>query len=380
MSIAYNHVRVRIHVPALSHNYKVVNALGGNCFAVVKSDAYGHGLAVAAEAFAEAGARTMAVGTVEEAETLSQTTFTGRIVSLLGPQLPEDFEAAVRLGVISFCGRKEQLAHLDEAARKAGKPAHVSLKFDTGMRRLGFSPSEAADVLEYVKGLPGIRVDLVSSHLATADMPERAGFVREQAARFKEAVDVLRAGGLCFEANLANSAAVMAYPEYRFDAQRPGIALYGVDPLRGGTGPGADLRPAMEVSTLVYQVRDLAAGESVSYGQTYTAQNAMRVAVVGVGYADNYSRGLSNKGFMVLHGRRVPILGRVCMQMALVDVSEVPQARPGDTIWLLGGPDEAAVTPDELADWWGTISYEAFCLLGMNRREYVLDSGGQSGY
>lgn len=382
MSIGYNHVRVRVHVDALAHNYSVMNALGGNGYAVVKSDAYGHGLAVAAEAFAGAGARTMAVGTVEEAETLTRTTFTGRVVSLLGPQLPEDFEAAVRLGVICFCGRREQLAHLNEAAAKAGHKALVSLKFDTGMRRLGFSPDEAADVLEFVRGLPGVEVAMVSSHLATADEPGRADFVHEQAVRFTSAVGVLRAGGLSFEANLANSAAILAYPEYRFDGQRPGIALYGADPLRDPdpAAPGASLRPAMDVSTRVYQVRDLAAGEGLSYGLTHVAERDTRVAVIGLGYADNYSRGLSGKGCVVIHGRRAPILGRVCMQMAMVDVTDVPQARPGDTAWILGGPDEAAVTIDELADWWGTITYEVFCLLGMNPREYVLDSGGQSGY
>ena len=381
MPIGYNHIRVGIRVQDLAHNFSVMNELGGNCYAVVKSDAYGHGLAVAAEAFAGAGARTLAVGTVEEADVLSRTTFTGRVVSLLGPQLPEDFEAAVRLGVVSFCARREQLVHLNEAGVRAGRPARVALKFDTGMRRLGFSPAEATDVLDFVSGLSGVKVEMVSSHLATADEPDNAAFVHEQAARFRGAVDVLRAGGLHFEANLANSAAVLAYPEYHFDGQRPGIALYGIDPLHcpGVSGPGDRLRPAMDVSSRVYQVHDLAAGEGVSYGLTFTAPRAMRVAVVGAGYADNYSRQLSGTGSMVLHGRRVPILGRVCMQMAVVDVTDVPEARPGDAIWLMGGPFETAVHPCELAEWCGTISYEIFCQMGMNRREYILDSGGQRG-
>ena len=381
MAIGYNHLRVRVRVDDLAHNFRVMNARGGSCCAVVKSDAYGHGLAVAAEAFAGAGATTLAVGTVEEADTLSRTTFTGRVLSLLGPQLPEDFEVAVRLGVVSLCARRGQLRRLDEAAARLGRPARVALKFDTGMRRLGFAPSEAAEVLELVRSLEHVEAEMVVSHLACADEPDRADTVREQTARFAEVVAALRAGGLKFEASLANSAAVLAHPDCAFDLQRPGIALYGADPLRrmDETGPGAELRPAMDVSTRVYQVHDLAAGEGVSYGLTFTAPCAMRVAVVGAGYADNYSRSLSGRGFMVLHGVRVPVLGRVCMQMCVVDVSGVPQARAGDRVWLLGGPDEAAVHPCELAGWWGTISYEVFCALGMNRREYVLDSAVQRG-
>lgn len=380
MSIGYNHVRTRIHVQAIADNYREMNRRGGNGYAVIKSDAYGHGLTVAAEAVAGAGARTLAVGTVEEAALLGNTTFTGRVVSLLGPQLSEDYALAVEHEVICFAGRREQLRRLDEAAAKAGRTARVSLKFDTGMRRLGFLPDEAPEVLELVKGLAHVEAVMVSSHLATADEPEHEAFVHEQAARFSKAVGVLRAGGLTLEANLCNSAAILAFPQYHFDGQRPGIALYGANPFHGTSREelGAFLRPAMEVTTRIYQVHDLKKGEGINYGLTFTAPRDMRVAIVGVGYADNYSRGLSSKGFMLVAGKRVPVVGRVCMQMTAVDVTAVPEARAGDKVWLLGGDCPEAIGACELADWWGTISYEVFCLLGMNPREYVLDTGGQS--
>ncbi|MBU1003311.1 MAG: alanine racemase [Proteobacteria bacterium] len=375
MSIGYNHVRARIHVQAIADNFKDMNRRGGNCFAVVKSDAYGHGLSTVAEALAGAGARTLAVGTVGEAAVLANTTFTGRVVSLLGPQLPEDYALAVKRRVICFCGRREQLRRLDEAAGAAGGKALVSLKFDTGMRRLGFLPEEATEILELLRGLVHLEAVMVSSHLATADEPGAEAFVHEQATRFKEIVRVLRAGGLVVEANLCNSAALLAFPEYHFDGQRPGISLYGGNPFYGTSKEnlGCCLRPAMEVTSRIYQVHDLKSGEGINYGLTYCAERDMRVAIVGVGYADNYSRALSGKSWMVVAGQRVPVVGRVCMQMTAVDVSAVPEARAGDTVWLMGGDSAVAIHACELAQWWGTISYEVYCLMGMNPREYVLD-------
>ncbi len=380
MSIGYNHLVTRVRPGAIAHNYKVMNALGGNGCAVIKSDAYGHGLAVAAEALAGAGARTVAVGTVGEALDLGRTSFTGRVIALLGPQLPEDYEAAARKGIVCFCARREQLEKLSEAGVRAGRRVPVALKFDTGMRRLGFPPEEAGRVLEKVLGLPGIEAVMAASHLAVADDPDQDAFVREQGARFAAAVSVLRAGGLRVEATLANSAAIVAYPELRLDMQRPGIALYGADPFWGtaAQGRGPALEPAMEVLTRVYQVHDLRQGETISYGRTFTAGRDMRVAIIGAGYADAWSRGLSNRGLVLLHGLRAPVVGRVCMQMTAVDVTDVPQARAGDRVWLLGGPGENSIRSEELAQWWGTISYEVLCLLGLNRREYILDSPGEN--
>ncbi|WP_028586829.1 alanine racemase [Desulfocurvus vexinensis] len=380
MTIGYNHIVTRVRPGAVVHNFNVMNALGGNGCAVIKSDAYGHGLAVVAEALAGAGARTLAVGTVGEALDLGRTSFTGRVIALLGPQLPEDYEAAARKGVVCFCARREQLEKLSEAGRRAGVRVPVALKFDTGMRRLGFLPDEAGRVLETVLGLPGIEAVMAASHLAVADEPQQEPFVREQAARFAAAVSVLRAGGLRVQATLANSAAILAYPELHLDLQRPGIALYGANPFWGTARQelGAALMPAMETMTRVYQVHDLKKGETISYGRTFTAGRDMRVAIIGAGYADAWSRALSNRGQVLLHGLRAPVVGRVCMQMTAVDVTDVPQARAGDRVWLLGGPGPNAIRSEELAQWWGTISYEVLCLLGMNRREYILDSPGEN--
>jgi alanine racemase len=172
--------------------------------------------------------------------------------------------------------------------------------------------------------------------------------------------------------SLANSGAIFGHPALHHDVQRPGIALYGGNPFFGTAWAekGAGLAPCMDATTRLVQVRAIHAGQTVSYGRTFRAARDMRVGIVAVGYADNYSRGLSNTGSMLVHGRRVPILGRVCMQLTAVDLSAVPEAVAGDEVYVLGGQGPERISADELAAWWGTITYEVFCLLGQNSRTY----------
>jgi len=381
MGIGYNLVSAQVYPRRIAANWKLLAARSGNAWPVVKSDAYGHGLAGAARELAAAGARDFCVGTVGEAAQLLDGVAAPeagggvRAVSLLGPMDRAECAEAAGRGILCFAGRFEQLAMLDEAARDAGRPARVALKFDTGMARLGFTASDLPEVLETLAACPDLAVEFAASHLATADEPATRDFVLGQGRILKEMADSLRAAGRRVGMCLANSAALLAYPELHFDAQRPGIALYGANPLHGTSldEPGLGLLPAMEATAPILSVHDLPAGASISYGRTFSAPRDMRVAVVAVGYADNYSRGLANKGFMNLAGTRVPILGRVCMQMTAVDVTGLP-CQPGDDIFLLGGPGPGTVTAEDLAGWWGTITYEVFCLLGQNPRRVVLDT------
>jgi alanine racemase len=210
------------------------------------------------------------------------------------------------------------------------------------------------------------------SHLAAADEPDSRDFTVEQARRFQRIVSGLRAAGIDCPASLANSAGILAHPDIVRDAPRPGLALYGGNPFHGTAwaDKGAALKPAMEAMAPVLSVHDLPEGRSISYGRTFTAPRDMRVAIVAAGYADAFSRSLSNRGQVVLRGRRAPIVGRVCMQMTAVDVTRLEEVEPGDAAYLLGGEGETAVTPDELAEWWGTIGYEVMCLLGLGGRRY----------
>ncbi|WP_028578180.1 alanine racemase [Desulfomicrobium escambiense] len=373
MSIWYNHVRTRIRMGAIVDNFTLIRGRAANPAPVIKSDAYGHGLRETARALFAAGARTMAAGTVGEAAVLKETTPGAEVISLLGPIDAADYGLVCEHDIIPFAGSSEQLLLLEEAASRAGVPVRVALKFDTGMSRLGFGADEAGGVADLLEGLGNVRAVMAASHLATADDPDQDGYAQEQAGRFEGILHALHARGLDVQGSLANSAAIFGHPRTHHGLQRPGIALYGGNPFHG-TGLahlGQGLKQGMDVASRLVQVRTIPAGRTVSYGRTFTATQETRVGIVAVGYADNYSRGLSSRAQMLVHGRRVDVLGRVCMQLTAVDLGPVPEAAVGDEVFVLGGPGGNAISADELAAWWGTITYEVFCLLGQNPREYV---------
>ena len=376
MSIPYNKVTAVIELANIVHNFHLLNAVSGGVVPVIKADAYGHGLTQVAQVLSAEGAETFAVGTVEEAVALRASGHARRVIALLGPVDRSECKALWSSGVIAFLHCFEQLDMLAEVEADMDEAVSVALKFDTGMARLGFTSGDIPELLETLAASPGLAVEMAASHLATADEPGARDFVLEQGRVFAGILGSLRAAGHRVAGCLANSAALLAYPELHHDVQRPGIALYGANPFHGTplASAGAGLLPGMEAAAPILQVHDLPAGRSISYGRTFTAPRDMRVAVVAVGYADNYSRGLANKGYMNLAGTRVPILGRVCMQMTAVDVTGL-QCQAGDEVFLLGGPGDT-VTAEDLAAWWGTITYEVFCLLGQNPRAEVLDTVG----
>lgn len=373
MSIPWNMLEVGIDLGRIVDNYRFLRSKATRLMPVIKADAYGHGLAPVARALADAGADTFCVGSLTEAVALRQAGTASRIVSLLGPLDPEDCAAAVAHDIIALCGRFEQLERLQDAAVRAGRTARLALKFDTGMSRLGFGEADVERIINFLGRSPNLCLELVTSHLATADEDGGMEYVQAQAGRFRAIISRLSAAGLRFAANLCNSAGILGFPELHFDLQRPGISLYGSNPFLGTSREelGRPLKPAMSVTTRILDVHDLPRGGAVSYGRTFTAPRDMRVAVMAAGYADGYSRSLSNKGQVWLPGGRAPIVGRVCMQLTALDITGREDVRPGDTVWLLGGKDDSRITPEELADWWGTISYEVFCILGLNRRVYA---------
>ncbi|MBI5519928.1 MAG: alanine racemase [Desulfovibrio sp.] len=378
MSILFNKFEVRIRLAAIRANYRLLCGHGGRVIGVIKADAYGHGLCEVARALAQEGCDTFAIGSVEEGvalrQFLRQEGITARVIALLGPVDAEDYAPLWEHEIIPFVGSFRQLETLAGQAARMGKALPVSLKFDTGMARLGFTGADVPRLLERLREAPLVRPVMASSHLATADDPGAVEFVLEQGRRFEDIVSALAQGGYPVEANLANSAGILAHKKLHHQSQRGGIALYGANPFAGTSWEhlGKGLAQAMEVRTKIVSVHPLKKGQSISYGATYRAERDMTVAIVAAGYADAYSRGLSGKGAqMLIGGRRVPQIGRVCMQLCACDVSEVPDARPGDWAVLLGGEGPLAISADELASWWGTISYEVFCLLGMNRRVFI---------
>jgi len=373
MSIPYNTVTAVIELANIVHNYHVLNDMAGNVIPVVKADAYGHGLMETAQALADAGAEIFAVGTVAEAGALRASGHARQIISLLGPAQDSDYDLLWKTDVIPFIHNFAQLDRLEAVQAEKGKRLPIALKFDSGMRRLGFTQRDVPLLAMRLGAMKNVRLFMIASHLATADEPGSHAYVTEQEAAFAAIRKAFAQEGLTPKACLANSAAILAYPSLYWDYQRGGIALYGCNPFYGTAleDRGLELKPAMSVKTTALSVHPLKAGQSISYGRTYTAQKDMTVAIAAVGYADAYSRGLSGKAHMCLRGKRARVLGRVCMQMTAVDVTDIPDAAPGDDIWLLGGEGAARITPEELAAWWETITYEVFCLLGLNKREYI---------
>ncbi|WP_417291997.1 alanine racemase [Desulfovibrio porci] len=367
--------RCHIDLAALRRNFA---RLGdpASIMPVIKSDAYGHGLLPVARALDQAGARRFAVGTVSEGAALREAGLGQRIVPLLGAVSPEDWQAAVALDLTPLLADFEDIEKA-AACCPADRPLRVAVKCETGMNRLGFSAEDLPALLESLRRFPRITPVLALSHLSCADMPEEDAYTQAQIEHFAAMCAVLREAFPGIARSLGNSPAALGLPETRYEACRPGLALYGGNSFANTAREalGADLEWVMSVSAPVLRVRRLRAGQSVSYGRSFTAPCEATVAVVAAGYATGFARGLSNRIDLLINGRRVPQVGRVCMGMVMADVSALPDVRTGDTAWILGGPaapGQRPVTAQEMADELGTIPYEILCLMGStNPRVYL---------
>ena len=344
---------------------------------VIKSDAYGHGLVPVARVLAEAGAQRFAVGTVSEGMALRDAGLRQTIVPLLGALTDVDWQGAVMQGLTPVVGNFDQLERA-AAHCHAGRTLRVAIKCETGMGRLGFSEAELPQVIDRLRTTQGLEPVMVLSHFSCADVPEQEAYTQDQVRRFTAMSDALRGVFPEIKRSLCNTAGTIGRPEAHFEICRPGISLYGGNPFTGTAwqdkGARLGLEWAMSVSAPIIEVREVAEGRSVSYGRLFTAQKTATVAVVAIGYATAFNRSLSTRTAMIINGRRVPQVGRVCMGMIMADVTGLPPVRVGDTAWLVGGPAEPGqnpVTPQDIADTLGTISYEVLCLFGgMNPRVY----------
>lgn len=345
---------------------------------VIKADAYGHGLLPCARTLLAAGASRFAVGTVQEGAMLREASLacpTVPIVALLGALSPAEVQVAAQQGITPLVSSFEQVRAWQAAAGKRNLP--FALKFDTGMGRLGFNLAQLGELFDLLAKTPWLKPELLISHLSVADEDNGVNFTEQQIKCFEEISAALRGRFSNLKTSLFNSAGLLAHShKSATDIGRPGIALYGANPLQGTAlnRPALDaaLKQAMQVRAPIVQVHALRQGQSVSYGRTFVAPQDMTIAIMAAGYAEGYSRGLSNKGEVCLNGRRAPVLGRVCMQLTAIDVSHAPDTKEGDFAFLLGGEGKGAIGAAELARLWGTITYEVFCLLGViNKRGYT---------
>ncbi len=351
-----------VDLKALKHNYLALReTLSAGCrfVGVVKANAYGHGAVAVAKTLEEAGADYLAVACLDEAVELREHGIAMPIL-ILGVTPPEFAGELLALDLTQTVGDRESALAYSKAAQRAGKALRIHIKVDTGMSRLGFFWEIAAERAQEVAALPGLKVEGIFTHFAAADDDE--DFTMEQFTRFLGVTDELAHNGLQIPIrHCAASAAVLHYPCTHVDMVRPGIALYGHYPDRGMEHL-CDLRPVMTLKTRVSAVRELPEGATISYGRTHTLTRPRQVAVLPIGYADGFSRLLSNQTEVLLQGKKCPILGRICMDMCMADVTGLPGVKPGDEV-VVFGPD---LPLEDKADGASTIQYELLC--GVSRR------------
>jgi alanine racemase len=368
--------QVTINPAALQKNFRVMQQRVGETvqvMAMIKADAYGHGMIKAAMSFSEAGCSVFGVAEIQEGVELRRAGIQGQIFILLSfrdsqAQLFFDYN----LTPVVFDLSALRLLSQSAVSNKKNMPVHV--KVDCGMGRLGFTPSQLPPFLEELDRLPGLTLAGIMSHFPMAD-DLASSQTREMFQRFAA---ICRQHGrptplLC---HIGNSGAALYFPETCCDMVRMGISLYGYYPNGIDSRQheqGEQLLPAMSFTTQVIEVKSVPENTGISYGHTFITSKETRIAVLPIGYADGFLRSLSNKAQVLIHGQRANIIGRICMNLCMADISGIQGVQPGDQVVILGTQGNETITADEIADWMGTISYEVLCLFGNNNERTYLE-------
>jgi len=356
-------VWAEVNLQTLRENYLKLKAhTHSEMMPIVKANAYGHGLIPVVKTLMACGAERYAVALLEEALEI-KAVFPGLAVLILGATELDQWDILVKEDIIPAIFQLSQAQALSEAAVKQNRTARLHIKIDTGMNRIGFRERDFADIMK-IAALPNLLIEGIFTHFATSDQRDLT-FAREQLTRFQALYDRLKKAGLTIPIrHAANSAAILQFPESHFELVRPGISLYGLTPSSQISGDG--LEPVMSWKAKVSHVKSIKKGESVSYGRTFQAAYPTRVATIPVGYADGLRRALSNEGEMLVHGKRSTMIGRICMDQTMLDVTKIPGVQVGDVVTILGKDGYDQITATEMAEWIGTISYEVVC--GMSNR------------
>jgi len=361
-----------VDLEALRDNLRFVRSKVGTrpILAVVKANAYGHGATRVARALTQGpeGAELLGVAFLGEGIALREGGIKAPVLLLTGAseeQIPE----LIRHHLSPVVYRKAFLSALNQAALKQGEVLPIHLKVDTGMGRLGLAPEAVPAFVEEVRPLKGLRLEGMLTHFAYAGLEDEV-FTVHQSECFQSLVQRLGQQGVCLPyLHIANSAAVLSCPPAYLSLVRPGLMLYGYAPLVGDKWP---LRPVMQVKTRVIALKTVPAGSSISYGRTFTTRRKSRIATVSIGYADGYACGLSNRGLMIAQGHLVPVVGRVCMDMTMLDVTEAPALRVGDFVTVMGSEGGESIWADRLSEWMETHPYEVLCGIGSRvKRQYL---------
>jgi len=366
---------VVIHTDRLKHNYRILDALTTpqtGIMAMVKSDAYGHGLEAAAAAFAAAGCKKFGVAEIGEGVALRKSGCSGDILVFLGFD-SEDTEHFFTYDLTPVVFTREDLAALARRAEQKKKEVSIYLKFDCGMSRLGFKPAEAQELFSRVEGYSHLRLLGIMNHFPCSDdRQSRSNHdIYRIFSQIVESADTKKVPVL----SACNSGGILYFPEAHGELVRAGISLYGYCPdgeAGRRSGVGKQLKPAMSYRSRILQINEVSRGAGISYGHTYIAESDMKLAVLPVGYSDGYPRIVSNRAEVLIGGRRAPIRGRVCMNICMADVTAIEGVNAGDEVVLLGSQGNETIDADEIAGWADTISYEILCLLGNNNQRILV--------
>ena len=355
-----------VSLEAIRHNVTEVKKRvpdGVKVLAVVKANAYGHGAVPVAKALEDL-ADYYAVAMLEEAVELREAGIKDPIL-ILGYTSPSQYEELLRHDVRPCIYDWNTAKNLSETAARLGLTAKPHIAVDTGMTRIGFQVTEEdADVIAKIAALPNLEIEGLFTHLSCADMTDKT-HSKGQFAQYAAMLDMLEARGVSIPVrHICNSAGVMEFDGDRYDMVRAGIVQYGIYPSEEVDKTRLDLIPALEWKSHVIHVKEVGPGKGVSYGATYvTDRPTTKIATVSIGYADGYPRALSNKGRVLIHGKSAPILGRVCMDQMMVDVSDIPDVQVEDVVTLIGRDGEECIPVEEVADPAGRFNYEMLCTI-----------------
>lgn len=361
---------------ALESNARVLKARlthGTKLGVVVKSDAYGHGMTLAASAFLRGGADWLVVNAIEEAVQLRHASIAAPIyVCGFVPEEAYDKVIDTHSRVVLFDAAAAR--GLSATASARGAKIGVHIKLETGTNRQGVLLPQALELGKLVSTLPGLELEGLTTHFADIEDSTNHAFAKKQIEQFDSALAAFREAGLPIAIpHVANSAATLLYPNTHAGLVRTGIAAYGLWPSKetfatalqrqadGGDKTPASLTPALTWRARLIQVKDVASGSYVGYGRTYRTTHPTRIAVLPLGYYEGYDRRLSNVAHVLVHGQRAPVRGRICMNMFMIDVTHIPEARAGSTATLLGRDGDEEISAEQFAAWMGTINYEAVC-------------------
>ena len=348
-----------IDLDAIAHNIRTIMAYTGpavELMAVLKANAYGHGAVQIARAALANGATRLAVARVDEGIQLRRAGITAPVL-VLGYSLPAESDLIISHDLTATVNTIEGVQALSRRASALGKTVTIHVKVDSGMGRYGLLPEEVLPFLAQVTALPCLDLEGMFTHFASADELDKS-FTRRQLAVFLDTLQAVREAGYTIRLrHAANSAATLDLPETHLDAVRVGIALYGLPPSEGMTIT-LPLQPVLSFKSHVARIRLLPPGYSIGYGRTYITSRPTRVALVSAGYADGYHRSLSNRSYVLIRGRRAPVIGRVSMDQITVDVSDIEDVSQNDEVVLIGSQGKVSVTATELGSLAGTINYE----------------------